>query len=361
MSTTKYAFQPDYIVAPGATLKETLEVKGISQSDFAAHTGMAEKTISQIINGVAPITYETAERFELALGIQASFWNRREATYRAGLLRIEANRERESSISWLSELPIKHLLDCEIIKKTKDKAELVRQALSFFGVSSVNAWRKTWANVGVQFRNGDAAKNRLGYAATWLRLGELAAEKTQCGPFDANVFRQRHAEIRSYTRLPVSEWWNKLQITCAESGVVVALIPEVAGASISGATRWITPSKALIQLSLKYKTDDQFWFSFFHEAGHVLLHSKKPIFIEDGKRDSQEEREADGFARDLLIPKSVTGQFPLLKTRATIKAFAEQIGVSPGIVVGRLHHDGFLNQSYCTDLKVKYLWAKKKK
>lgn len=353
----KHTFAPDYAVAPGATLKETLEVKGISQSDFAARTGLAEKTISQIVNGVAPVTYETAEKLELALGIPASFWNQREMTYRASLLRLEANQQHEASIAWLSELPIKSLLQYSFLSKTKEKAELVRKALCFFGVSSVEAWRKTWATACVQFRGGDAAKKRLGYAATWLRLGEITAERAECKPFDAGIFRQALAEIRSFTALPAAEWVDKLKAACAEAGVVVALIPEIPGASISGATRWITPTKVLIQLSLKYKSDDQIWFSFFHESGHVLHHGKKSIFIEDGKRDSLEEREADAFARDFLIPKAAANQLPFLKSKAAIKEFARQIGVSQGIVVGRLHYDGLLDRSFCNDLKVKYKWA----
>ncbi len=92
----KYAFKPDYVVPPGATLRETLETKGIAQSDLADRTGLTEKTISQIVNGVAPVTYETAEKLELALGIPASFWNQREMTYRAGLLRIEENKRHEA-------------------------------------------------------------------------------------------------------------------------------------------------------------------------------------------------------------------------------------------------------------------------
>lgn len=356
----KFTFQPDYVVPPGATLRETLEAKGIAQSDLADRTGLTEKTISQIVNGIAPVTYETAEKLELALGIPASFWNQREMTYRAGLLRLEENKRHEASIEWLREIPIKPLLALGLLHKTKDKADLVRQLLRFFGVSSVEAWRQTWKSVAVSFRGGEAARNRLGYAATWLRLGELFAEKKECQPFDPAHFRRALSEARSLSVLPLRDWWTRLPSICAEAGVVVAIIPEILGASISGATRWLSPAKVLIQLSFKYKSDDQFWFSFFHESGHVLLHGKRAIFIEDGRRDSPEELEADAFARDFLIPKQYLPRLPFLRTRASIVAFAREIGVSPGIVVGRLHHDDLLHKSHCVDLKAKYEWAKPK-
>jgi HTH-type transcriptional regulator/antitoxin HigA len=127
---------------------------------------------------------------------------------------------------------------------------------------------------------------------------------------------------------------------------------------VSGLTRWLSKDKALIQLSLKYKTDDQVWFTFFHEAGHILLHGKRSVFIEcPGRADTPEEREADAFARDFLIPPSYRARLPLLKSKAAIQSFARELGVSPGIVVGRLQHDHLLQPSFCNDLKVKLRWA----
>ena len=76
--SAKYPYTPDYAVPPGTTLKETLDEKGISQAQLAVRTGLAEKTISQIVNGIAPISYETAGKLELVLGIPARFWNARE-------------------------------------------------------------------------------------------------------------------------------------------------------------------------------------------------------------------------------------------------------------------------------------------
>ena len=74
-TTTKrnYAVSPDYAVAPGGTLAETLTAKQMSQSDLSLRSGLAEKTISQIINGVAPISYDTALKLETVLGVPARF------------------------------------------------------------------------------------------------------------------------------------------------------------------------------------------------------------------------------------------------------------------------------------------------
>ena len=141
---TAYRFEPDYTVPPGATLKETLDAKGLSQADLSLRTGISEKTISQIINGVAPISFDTAEKLELATGVPASFWNRRELSYREALARAGEIKKLHAETEWLKEIPTKELLDREYVEPTQDKADMVRRALKFFGVGSVESWRETW-------------------------------------------------------------------------------------------------------------------------------------------------------------------------------------------------------------------------
>lgn len=352
--TTKFAFEPDYAVAPGATLKETLDARGISQTALALRTGLAEKTISQIINGVAPITYETAEKLELVLDVPAGFWNRREMSYRAALARVEATQRLASELEWLEEIPLKELKDRGLVRAGKDaqKTDLVRLALKFFGVSSVEAWRNAWANPVAQYRGPEAQHRRPGYVAAWLRIGELQAATVETDPFDAGLFAEALNSSRALTVLP--DWRKKLPGLFAPAGVAVVFTKEMPGAGVSGATRWLTKDKALMQLSLKYKSDDQVWFTFFHEAGHIALHGKKQVFVEFGHSEANDqEREANEFARDRLIPRAYAKRLPSLRTRAQIKEFAALLGISPGIVVGRLQHEKLVWSSAFNDLKVK--------
>ena len=355
---TKYSFKPDFAVAPGETLRETLEQKGISQSELCVRTGLAEKTVSQIINGIAPISHETAEKLELVTGVPASFWNRRELAYREHQVRAECIEKFALDVAWLKELPIKELLERKLIAPFDESALLVREALRFFGVSSVEAWRNIWANPEVQFRGKEAQDRRPGIVAAWLRIGELKAEKIECEPYDPKEFRLALKQIRKLTVEPASGWPNKIREFCAAAGVAVVFVREIPQAGVSGATRWITKDKALIQVSLKYKTDDQLWFSIFHEAGHVLLHGKRLTFLEFGHReDTDEEIEANCFAREMLIPSMSSTQLAQLKSKDSIRKFAQAIGVAPGIVVGRLQYDKILAPSHCNDLKQKLAWA----
>jgi Zn-dependent peptidase ImmA (M78 family) len=153
-----------------------------------------------------------------------------------------------------------------------------------------------------------------------------------------------------------------MQKICAQAGVAVVFVPELPGTHLYGATRWLGTKKALIQLSLRGKSDDQLWFTFFHEAGHILLHEKKDVFIKaEGKGcgeigGSEKEQEANQFAQDLLIPSEKyqafvdTGQFD----ESEIRTFAKEIGIAPGIIVGRLQHEKIIPFSAWNNLKKRY-------
>jgi HTH-type transcriptional regulator / antitoxin HigA len=354
-----YTFSPDYAVPPGETLKEMLEDRRISQADLSHRTELTEKTISQIIKGVAPITYDTAEKLELVLGVSARFWNNRESQYREALLRMEHESRLGDETEWLKLIPVKELVKRGYVVSTSDKGQIVRQVLKFFGVSSVAAWDDVWLIPQIQFRGGSTHDNKPGYVATWVRMAELSAEHIDCQPYNAEKFKKAIQIVRSLTILPSTKWLPKVRELFHEAGVVFVLEKEIPSASVSGVTKWLGKDKALIALSLKYKRDDQFWFSFFHECCHVLKHGKKIVFYEQGGMESDPlEDEANKYAADVLIPPEYAAKLPYLQRRRDhIRAFASQIGVAPGIVLGRMQHDGLIPPSWCHDLKKIFDWA----
>ncbi len=356
---SKYTFDPDYVVAPGATLKESIDARGISQIQLAQRTGLAEKTISQIINGIAPISYDTAEKLEMVTGVPAGFWNRRELGYRQSLSRRKELVALAKEKAWLEEIPINELVEREFIEPSDDTGTLVHRALSFFGAGSVDAWRDSLLEPCAQYRSNKAQAKYPGFVAAWLRMGELQAEAIDCEKFNGQEFRRllQH-EVRELTTTSARVWRTELPELCAQAGVAVVLTREIPRAAVSGAARWLSKKDmALIQVSLKFRSDDQLWFSFYHEAGHILLHGRRKLFVDYGA-DSQneEEREANAFARDLLIPPEYAPRLGPLRSKASIRRFAASIGVSPGIVVGRLQYDGILPMTHCNDLKKKYEW-----
>ena len=146
-------------------------------------------------------------------------------------------------------------------------------------------------------------------------------------------------------------------------GVSLVLIPHFPKTYVTGATFWESKGKAVIMMSFRGSWADIFWFSLFHEVGHILLHDKRAVFIEGKAMDSthkKQEQEADDFSRDCLISTSEYECF--INENAhnlceeTITCFAQEAGIHAGIVTGRLRHDALLHvsQHLC---RVKYKWA----
>ena len=354
-----FPFSPDFAVAPGVTLAETLSAKGMPQSELSIRTGLAEKTISQIMNGVAPISFDTALKLEAALGVPARFWNNLERNYQEAQAQIAQAECLEADLAWLKTVPVRELVLGKFIEESTDKVRTLRDVLHFYGVTDVSAWNRLWVQPTVAFRRTRAKDLKVGAASAWIRMGEMIASQITCQPYDAAKFRAALGQLRELTVASPTTWHDEMVRRCAEAGIAVTFIPAIPGAGISGVTKWLSPEKALIQLSLLYKNDGSFWFTFFHEAAHVLLHGKKDVFLEgDSPSDDEKEREADEFARNLLIPRVKSSELKTLRTERAIRDFARQIGVSAGIVVGRMQHDRVVYPNVFNSLKRKLAWAK---
>src|SRR5690606_21371076 len=115
---------------------------------------------------------------------------------------------------------------------------------------------------------------------TWLRLGELQAVQQPYAPFDRGAFQNVLREIRTLTRAPLEAFEPRIKALCAASGVTLVFTPSIPRARVSGAARWLD-DRAVIQLSFYGKKSDRFWFTFFHEACHLLNHSDKLVFLDD--------------------------------------------------------------------------------
>lgn len=352
--TTEY--RPTRVSPPGASLADLLEERGISQIDFARRTGRPAKTINEIIKGKQGITADTAIQFERTLGTPAAFWLAREARYREWLARNEELERLKGEVGWLRELPLKVMKALGWVRDCEDKRSQVAECLRFFGVSNVEAFRACYVQPSAQFRTSKVVSSKPGAVAAWLRAGELIAEAAQLPAFDEKGFR---AELVSLRGLSHESDLTKLQASlserCAAHGVALAFVPSIAGCPASGVTRWLTPTKPLIQLSLRYRSNDQIWFTFYHEAGHILLHGKRDVFLElDGMRDDKEE-EADEFARNMLIPPTFANELASLRgTEHAVVGFARRVGIAPGIVVGRMQKEKLLPWTHLNGLKLRF-------
>ena len=338
-------YNPDIVTAPGETLRDVLEALGMTKAELAARIGKTPKTVGEIINHNAPITPAMAMRLEKALATPASFWNNRERRYRESLARAAEKGRMSDYAGWFNKMPVREMIRAGWIRRFSSEPEQIEEVLRFFGVASPKEWERLWLSAPTSYRNSKVFAARPEACSAWLRRGELEAQSVACRPFDKKRFRAVLGKIRLLTRETFTLFRDEAVRLCAEAGVAVAFVQPIKGAPIYGATRWLGPQKALIQLSLRGKFEDQLWFTFFHEAGHILLHGKREIFIETERSDDLREQEADRFASDFLIAPRCWRRFiasGAYQDVNSIRQFADNLQISPAIVVGRLQHEGLL-------------------
>jgi addiction module HigA family antidote len=346
-------FAPDYASPPGDTLLEALEERGMSQAELAERTGRPKKTINEIIQGKTEITPETALQLEYALGIPAHFWNNRERRYREAVARIDEENRLLKEIEFLKNIPVREMAAVGWLPLLKNPVEQLRAVFGFFGVASLSTLKEWVESRAPAFRQSAAHRIDPFAVAAWIRKGEIEGHRRECAPFDQQLFRQNLNTIRSLTRESVEVFEPAVKRLCAQAGVAVVFVPELPKTCAWGLTQWLTADKALIQLSLRYKTDDHLWFTFFHEAGHILLHGKRERFLESARTKDEREGEADQFAANFLISaahmRRISGARPY--SRATVETMAAEIGIAPGVLVGRLQHDRLLPRTHLNDLR----------
>jgi len=363
MTELSAPFAPDWVSPPGETILDIAEERGWTQAELALRLGYTEKHVSQLINGKAQLSVDAALRLERVLGSTADFWLNREANFQRHKARLEAAERHASWAGWLDELPLRELMACEAVPKlrmdAKNKPGLVDACLRFFGVASPDEWRAHYGGMQVAFRRSREDQSDVGAISAWLRLGEQQAEKLDGPKYDKSRFEKALVNIRGLTQEQPSVFEPQMRRLLHDAGVLLVLVPAIPRAHVSGVARWLNPTRPLIQLSLYGKTNDKFWFSFFHEAAHILLHAgsredKLSIFLDDpnaAHTDDPREHEANTWAGNWMIPEIHVSTLLQLRTKRAVADFAQAIGIHPGIVVGRLQHDGHIDPSWMNDLK----------
>lgn len=307
-----YEFDPDYAVPPGETLKEVMESLDMTQKELSIRSELTVQSLNRIFKGDQPVSYETANRLELTTGVPARMWNNLEAQYREQLVKINERKQLEADLDWLKSIPTRELIDRGAVVDNKEKVLLLRETLKFYGVSSVSAWRDIWEEPAVAARRSQCFETCPGPASAWIRLGEIKAHQIECLSFQKDKFKDAVETIRLLTVKEPDEFIPKMQSLCSKAGVALSFVPEMKKVPWNGATKWLSASKAMVLLNLRGKMEDQFWFSFFHEAGHILHESKKDVYINDGNFDNLHELKANEYAAEMLIPRNLEQEIACL-------------------------------------------------
>ena len=337
------AFRPDYAVPPGEIIDEHRESAGLTQLELAQRLGFSTKHVNRLLSGLEPVTPETALKLESIFGLGAGVWLNLEARYREFQARKAEVETLAAEEVWLTSIPHRSIAKLGWIPNECRGTDLVRSLRSFFGVGSLNYLPNVWADVQAAYRKSKAFKSHEWALLAWLAQGARESELVGTKPFDAAGLRGALQEIKKLSRLPAAEFVDPLVASCAAHGIALLFVPAPEGARVCGATHWADKDRAVVQLSLRYKTNDQLWFTLFHEIGHVLLHGKREQFIDFVERDSQSnelEQEADDFSSRQLVDQRALDDFVGAADfhAAAVSRFAESQGVAAGIVVGQLQH-----------------------
>ena len=370
----KSTYKPETVSHPGLTVVDYLDFFGWSQRDLARRTGITPKTISEICNGKSSISPNTAILFEKVFKRPAHFWLNLQQLFDE----FEARSKIEVNINewkeWAKKFPIAEMVrfgwfneDIKIVD--------VNALLDFFGVSTPKSWNSVWESANVSYRQTRKFKTTPEAVSAWVRATEIMAtdleSEVTLKEFNDNYLRSCIDKFRSFTRLKMSgEVIRNIQNLCASAGLLVVWTPELKQTGISGCSRWLTDNKPLIAITLRYKTDDQMWFTFFHELGHILLHRKEKMFILDNAAEDmgdqvvdppmqEREEEANRFAADTLIPPNLLMKFISNSdfSNDSIYNFSEEIEIGPGILVGRLQREGYLARHQGNTFKQKLKWG----
>lgn len=356
------SFNPDWISPPGETIATIMEERSLTPADLAKCMKRQKNDIENLIHGRMAITNEFAQQLADTLGATTAFWTTRESQYQHDLARLVQASGSPESATWLSDIPFNEMVKWGWIDAATDRVSKVAACLRFFGVSTVKSWRDVYTEglLRVAFKTSPTFESDPGAVAAWLRKGEIEASKIECGTWDPARFRKELPAIRDLTREKDPDVFiPKLIERCAVCGVAVVILRAPKKCRASGVSRFLTPMRPLLMLSFRFLSDDHFWFAFFHEAGHLLLHAESSIFLEgEGRLTTAEEEEANTFAANTLIPTKFHDELLNLPTNGVaVMRFARRVGVSPGIVVGQMQHRGNLRRNQLNNLKRRYTWT----
>jgi plasmid maintenance system antidote protein VapI len=354
------SFQPDWFSKPGDTLLTLMEHRELTSDALARKLGRSTATISGLLSGSVEIDDELADELAKHVGGTASFWRTRQSKYESALARAASAVPQDEGDKWLKQFPHSDISKYGWVSTSTRREDRLKSYLAYFGVNDPREWTERYANpLGIAFRTSPSFKSKAGALSAWLRRGELEASAIHTAKWNPQKLRLQVSEMRSLTKAKAPAYFlPRIKQMCADTGVALVFVRAPAGCRASGATRFLSPNKAMVILSFRYLSDDHFWFTFFHELGHLLLHGTSATFVDgDVKNVTRQESEANEFSASVLIPRERKDELLDVKPRTEhVIRLALSLGVSPGIVVGQLQHNRVIKPSQLNFLKRHFTW-----
>ena len=334
----------------------------ISQAEFATRMGTTAKTLSQLINGQANISNDLAKKLSAMMGTSVEVWQNLQNTYDQKLIEIQQVKDIDAQAELVKEIDYKYFVDVvglPIARNIKDK---VVNLCKYFRVADLRIMLQP--DFLVNFRSGSACnreKNIINSRA-WIQTAINISKSIETKPYNAENLKGYLQELRGMTVQRPEDFLPRMREIFAECGIAFVLLPHLKNSGVNGAVKWVTEDRVVLAMNNRGLDADKFWFSLFHEIKHVLQQKIKTVFVSSTVEEMIDinnnlEIEADKFATNYLI--SPADYKRLAPSRYIsddeIVEFAKTIGIHPGIVAGRLQHEGIIAQNRCSKLKEKYV------
>lgn len=335
---------------PGATIKEQLKDRGMSQKEFAARMDMSEKHISKLINGEVQLTPETAVRLEMVLGVPAKFWNNLEAIYREKIVKAEAENAMDADAEMVKQFPYNEMAKFGWVPETRKINEKVVNLRKYFEVVELSLLESEQITRIACRRLAITEKSDLALIA-WAQEAKIKARNIQTAPININDLISVLPKLRKMTMLKPGEFCPALKKCLADCGIALVFLPHLKGSFLQGAS-FMDGNKIVVGLTVRGKDADKFWFSLFHELAHIVLGHVGRL----NGTSEDDERAADQWSGNTLIPSD---DFEAFRrdgdySERRVLQFAKAQGIAPGIVVGRMQLEGMIQYSMLNNLKEKY-------
>ncbi|MBA4789211.1 MAG: ImmA/IrrE family metallo-endopeptidase [Rhizobiales bacterium] len=351
----------DWFSKPGDSVRAVMHRRGVTAQELSVDFDGGMNTVRAICDGSLAIDATIARSLSKRLGGGEAFWLKRQANFEDAVDRAVTMLTESERDAWLMRVPSPSGKKLPANASAEKLLEELRSRLVYFNVPKFESWERQYGSLigATRFRTSQTLESSEESVLRWLRRGEMEAELTETGEWNPGNLQDRLDSVRKLSRVskPV-RFLPSLRTLLAEVGVALVVVRAPKGCRASGASRMVSPGKSMILMSFRHRADDHFWFTLFHEIGHLLLH-KAATFVDqdDTSGDEQSEREANEFASSCLIPLNRVGEFDELNpTRDAILRFSRSVGVSPGITVGQLQHRQVIGHNQMNGLKRRWTW-----
>ena len=327
----KIAFHPGYYI------KEIIEESGLTQEDLAKRLDTTPKNLSLLIRGEQSLSVDIATKLSRMLGTSIKYWLNLQNAYDSLIAEFKSSEELEEERKIFKYIDYTYLRNNyglpDLSRKIDKQIIETRRAL---GVSSLTVLKK--CDVAANFRSssGELQEANRVRANTMVQLAINQALKVDAPRFDIHKFEVAAEKALTFTKRH-EDFYPLIRELFYEAGVIFKIMPNMKGSKINGATKKLG-NNVLLMVNDRGTYADSFWFTLFHEIGHIMA-GDYGTSMEGDKGDREDA--ANEYARDKLIPPDEFKKFyhPGIFTRVEIIDFANHINRDPGIVVGRLFRE----------------------